>query len=49
LAKLDDAEIERNRSGGSNDARADAAVRFAAHVVARTDVDFPMVQARRAV
>lgn len=91
LAKLDDAEIERNRSGGSNDARADAAVRFAAHVVrqrgridaadleavrlagytdaqiieivqhvalntwtnyinnvARTDIDFPVVEARRA-
>lgn len=91
LAKLDDAEIERNRSGGSKDARADAAVRFAVHVVrqrgrvdaadfeavrlagytdaqiieivqhvalntwtnyinnvARTDIDFPVVQARRA-
>lgn len=29
LAKLDDAEIAANRRGGSNDARADAAVRFA--------------------
>jgi len=30
LAKLDDAEIERNREGGSTDPKADAAVRFAA-------------------
>ena len=29
LAKLDDAEIAANRRGGSNDAKADAAVRFA--------------------
>ena len=29
LAKLDDAEITANRSGASNDVRADAAVRFA--------------------
>lgn len=34
VAKLDDAEIAANRSGASNDMRADAAVRFAA-VVAR--------------
>jgi uncharacterized peroxidase-related enzyme len=34
LAKLDDAEIALNRSGMSNDAKADAAVRFAAKVVA---------------
>ena len=32
LAKLDDAEIEANRNGGSSDAKADAAVRFAAKV-----------------
>ncbi|MBC2776924.1 carboxymuconolactone decarboxylase family protein [Parasphingopyxis marina] len=32
LAKLDDAEITANRSGASNDPRADAAVRFAAEV-----------------
>ncbi len=32
LAKLDDAEIEANRGGSSNDAKADAAVRFAAKV-----------------
>lgn len=32
LAKLDDAEIIANRSGASNDAKADAAVRFAAKV-----------------
>jgi uncharacterized peroxidase-related enzyme len=32
LAKLDDAEIIANRSGTSNDAKADAAVRFAANV-----------------
>lgn len=35
LAKLDPAEIARNRAGGSGDARADAAVRFAV-AVART-------------
>lgn len=34
VAKLDDAEIARNRAGGSSDAKADAAVRFAARVVA---------------
>lgn len=32
VAKLDDAEIAANRSGASNDPRADAAVRFAAAV-----------------
>lgn len=32
LAKLDDAEITANRSGASNDLKADAAVRFAAKV-----------------
>ena len=33
VAKLDDAEIAANRSGTSNDAKADAAVRFAVQVV----------------
>jgi uncharacterized peroxidase-related enzyme len=33
LAKLDDAEIAANRRGGSNDRRADAAVRFAVEVL----------------
>ena len=33
LAKLDDAEITANRSGASNDIKADAAVRFAVSVV----------------
>jgi uncharacterized peroxidase-related enzyme len=32
VAKLDDAEIEANRRGGSNDIMADAAVRFAVKV-----------------
>lgn len=32
LAKLDDAEIAANRNGGSNDPKADAAVRFASKV-----------------
>jgi uncharacterized peroxidase-related enzyme len=32
LAKLDDAEITANRSGSSNDLKADAAVRFAAKI-----------------
>lgn len=32
LAKLDDSEIAANRSGASNDPKADAAVRFAAKV-----------------
>ena len=91
LAKLDDAEITANRSGASNDPKADAAVRFAAKVtrerghvgeddlravklagytdaqvieivlhvalntwtnyineVAKTDIDFPHVAARKA-
>ncbi|MBI1207597.1 MAG: carboxymuconolactone decarboxylase family protein [Azospirillum sp.] len=91
LAKLDDAEITANRSGASNDPKADAAVRFAAKVararghvgeddlravklagyddaqvieivlhvalntwtnyineVAKTDIDFPVVVARKA-
>jgi uncharacterized peroxidase-related enzyme len=48
LARLDDAEIAANRNGGSNDAKADAAVRFAAKV-ARTrghisDSDFDAVK-----
>ncbi|PTS81535.1 alkylhydroperoxidase [Sphingomonas sp. HMWF008] len=33
LAKLDDAEMTANRSGASNDPKADAAVRFAAKLV----------------
>jgi AhpD family alkylhydroperoxidase len=33
LAKLDDAAIAANRSGASNDPKADAAVRFAAKIV----------------
>ena len=33
LAHLDDAEITANRSGASNDPKADAAVRFAAKIV----------------
>jgi uncharacterized peroxidase-related enzyme len=91
LAKLDDDEIAANRDGRSNDAKADAAVRFAAqvtrerghiaesdlkavraagyddaqvieivlhvalntwtnylNVVAQTDIDFPVVRARKA-
>ena len=91
LAHLDDAEITANRSGASNDPKADAAVRFAARVtqarghvaeadlaavrqagysdaqvveivqhvalnswtnyfneVFKTDIDFPVVEARRA-
>ena len=91
LAKLDDAEISANRNGGSNDPKADAAVRFATRVakerghvsdadlqavrmagyddaqiveivqhvalntwtnyineVAKTDIDFPVVNARAA-
>jgi len=90
LARLDDAEIAANRSGRSNDLKADAAVRFAAEIarlrghvdasslqrvreagytdaqlieivlhvalntwtnyvneVAKTDVDFPVVEVRR--
>ena len=49
VAKLDDAEITANRSGASNDLKADAAVRFAAKVVnARghvTDADVAAVKA----
>lgn len=49
LAKLDDAEIAANRSGASNDPKADAAVRFAAQVArARgqvSDADFAAVKA----
>ena len=91
LAKLDDAEIAANRSGASNDPKADTAVRFAVKVarahghlgdadldavkaagyddaqvieillhvalntwtnyineVAKTDIDFPLVAARKA-
>jgi uncharacterized peroxidase-related enzyme len=48
VAKLDDAEIAANRSGGSNDARADAAVRFAARVTTLrghvTNEDFAAVK-----
>jgi uncharacterized peroxidase-related enzyme len=48
LARLDDAEIAANRKGGSNDAKADAAVRFAAKVAAArghiSDVDFAAVK-----
>jgi AhpD family alkylhydroperoxidase len=32
LARLDEAEIAANRNGGSNDPKADAAVRFAASI-----------------
>jgi uncharacterized peroxidase-related enzyme len=35
LAKLDEAEMLANRAGGSNDPKADAAVRFAAKVAAQ--------------
>jgi uncharacterized peroxidase-related enzyme len=91
VAKLDDAEITANRSGASNDPKANAAVHFAAHVararghvseadlsavraagytdaqvieivqhvalntwtnyvneVFKTDIDFPVVEARKA-
>jgi uncharacterized peroxidase-related enzyme len=91
LAKLDDAEMEANRNGASNDAQANVAVSFAAKVVrkrgrvadddlralsaagydeaqmieivlhvalntwtnyvnliAQTDIDFPLVEARKA-
>jgi uncharacterized peroxidase-related enzyme len=48
LARLDDAEIAANRRGGSNDAKADAAVRFAAKVAATrghiADADFAVVK-----
>ena len=49
LAKLDDAEMLANREGGSSDAKADAALRFAAKVVAArghvTDSDVAAVKA----
>ncbi len=49
VAKLDDAEIAMNRSGGSHDAKADAAVRFAVAVTKLrghvTDADFAAVKA----
>lgn len=49
LAKLDDAEITANRSGASNDPKADAAVRFAATVARErgrvSDADFAAVRA----
>jgi alkylhydroperoxidase family enzyme len=91
VAKLDDAEMTANRSGASNDPKADVAVRFAAKVarergqvsdgdiqslraagydtaqtieivlhvalntwtnyineIAKTDIDFPVVTARKA-
>ena len=49
LAKLDDAEIASNRGGRSNDAHADAAVRFAVQVVRmRGHVDSEALQAVRA-
>ncbi len=48
LAKLDDAEITANRSGASNDPKADAAVRFAATVARErgrvSDADFAAVK-----
>jgi uncharacterized peroxidase-related enzyme len=48
VAKLDDAEIALNREGGSSNAKADAAVRFAAKVVAMrghvTDADVQAVK-----
>ncbi len=48
LAGLDDAEIAANRSGGSNDHKADAAVRFAAKVATTrghvADSDFAAVK-----
>lgn len=49
LAKLADAEIAANRRGGSRDAKADAAVRFAAAVTReRGHVDDAALQAVRA-
>jgi uncharacterized peroxidase-related enzyme len=49
LAKLDDVEMAANREGGSTDARADAAVRFAVKVVRERghvgDADVRAVQA----
>jgi len=48
LAKLDDAEIAANRSGASNDPKADAAVRFAASIARSRghigDADFSAVK-----
>ncbi|WP_353204991.1 carboxymuconolactone decarboxylase family protein [Sphingomonas sp.] len=48
LAKLDDAEMTANRSGASNDPKADAAVRFAATLVRErgqvSDVDLSGVK-----
>ena len=48
LARLDDAEIAANRSGASNDPKADAAVRFAASVARSRghigDADFSAVK-----
>jgi uncharacterized peroxidase-related enzyme len=49
MAKLDDAEISANRHGGSNDPKADAAVRFAVHLVeTRGQVDEAELSALRA-
>ena len=49
VAKLDDAEITANRSGASNDPKADAAVRFAVRVAEQrghvTDGDIAAVRA----
>jgi uncharacterized peroxidase-related enzyme len=48
VAKLDDAEMTANRNGGSNDVKADAAVRFAVRVAKSrghvNDVDFQAVK-----
>lgn len=49
LAKLDEAEVLANRNGRSNDARADAAVRFAVAIVTeRGHVGTDAVEAARA-
>ncbi len=49
VARLDEAEIAANRAGHSNDAKADAAVRFAARLVtARGHVDDADLAALRA-
>jgi uncharacterized peroxidase-related enzyme len=49
LAKLDDAELAANREGGSSDAKADAALRFATKVVRErghvSDADVKTVKA----
>jgi uncharacterized peroxidase-related enzyme len=49
VAKLDDAEMTANRNGASNDAKADAAVRFAAKVARErgqvSDADIRAVRA----